>query len=124
MYSVPNSARIRSVRGEYMNLERRSGTCIFLLVFLAAGWAIAQSGQGEITGLVTDPTGSGIPSAAVTLTNEESGVTQSLTTNPEGRYLFAAVPVGRYSVKVEVTGFQTGHRHRNRSGDRPARHSR
>ena len=73
-------------------MNRRSVIGIFLPLLLTAGFAAAQSGQGEITGLVKDPSGAGIPNATLTLTNEESGVTQSVTTNPEGRYLFAAVP--------------------------------
>ena len=89
-----------------MNRYFQSKIGIFLAFLLTAGWAAAQSGQGEITGLVKDPSGAGIPSATLTLTNEDSGVTQSITTSPEGRYLFAAVPVGRYSVKVEVAGFK------------------
>jgi hypothetical protein len=89
-----------------MNRDLRSAIGIFLPLLLTAGWVAAQSGQGEITGLVKDPSGAGIPAATLTLTNEDSGVTQSLTTSPEGRYLFAAVPVGRYSVKVEVAGFK------------------
>lgn len=76
------------------------------IVFLTAGIAAAQSAQGEITGRVKDPSGAGIPSAPVTLTNEGSGVTRSVTTDTDGRYLFASVPVGRYSVKVEAPGFK------------------
>src|SRR5271155_567826 len=77
------------------------------LIVLTAGMAAAQSAQGEITGRVKDPSGAGIPSAPVTLTNEGTGVGRSVTSDNDGRYLFASVPVGRYSVKVEASGFRT-----------------
>ncbi len=79
---------------------------VFILLLATACWVSAQSAQGEITGLVKDPSGAGIPSAHVTLTNEDSGVNRSVTSGTDGRYLFAAVPVGRYSVKVEASGFK------------------
>jgi len=58
-----------------MNRYLRFAAGIFLPLLLSAGWAAAQSGQGEITGLVKDPSGAGIPNATLTLTNEDSGVT-------------------------------------------------
>lgn len=78
----------------------------FILLLATASWVSAQSAQGEITGLVKDPSGAGIPSAHVTLTNEDSGVSRSVSSGTDGRYLFAVVPVGRYSVKVEAPGFK------------------
>jgi len=68
--------------------------------------AMAQSGQGEITGVIKDPSGAGVPNAAVSLVNQDSGVTRVAKSESDGRYLFAAVPPGRYSLKIEATGFK------------------
>src|SRR6185312_5826287 len=76
----------------------------FTLLFSAA--AFAQSGLGEIAGLVSDPSGGGVARAAVSLTNQDTGVTQSAVSDTDGRYTFTAVPPGKYSVKVEASGFR------------------
>ena len=67
---------------------------------------MAQSGQGEIAGIVKDPSGAGVPNAPVTLVNQDSGVSRVTKSDNDGRYLFAAVPIGRYSLKIEATGFK------------------
>jgi hypothetical protein len=81
---------------------------ILALAILIAGLAIAQTtGDAEITGLVKDPSGSAIPGATASLTNQETGVTRTFKSDADGRYRFAAVLPGRYSLKVEGTGFVT-----------------
>ncbi len=65
---------------------------------------------GDITGVVTDPSGSVIPSATVTLKDETKGVTQQTTTNAQGTYRFYLLTPGPYTVSVTATGFQTTNR--------------
>jgi hypothetical protein len=74
--------------------------------FLAA-IASGQAGDAEISGLVKDPTGSVVASAAATVTNQDSGVTRSTLTGADGRYRFIALPPGRYMLKIEAAGFKT-----------------
>src|SRR5438270_12504768 len=69
--------------------------------------ALAQTGDAEIAGLIKDPSASAVPGASVILTNQDTGVTRSIITDADGRYRFYPVPPGRYSIKVEVTGFKT-----------------
>src|SRR5215472_3897849 len=83
------------------------GLALAALVLLFAFACAAQTGDGEIAGLIKDPSGSAIPSASVNLTNEDTGVSHTIATDAEGRYLFYPVPPGRYALKVEVTGFKT-----------------
>ena len=83
------------------------GLAVAALVLLFTSATVAQTGDAEITGLIKDPSGSAIPSANVTLTNQDTGVARTISTDSEGRYLFYPVPPGRYSLKVEVTGFKT-----------------
>lgn len=68
--------------------------------------ALAQSGTSTISGTVTDATGSAVPASKVTITNEETGATQSLLTNESGLFRAGSLVPGAYRVEVEATGFQ------------------
>lgn len=68
--------------------------------------AAAQTGDAAITGQVSDPSGSPIPSASVNLTNVDTGVARTLATDNDGRYRFFPVSPGHYTIKVGATGFK------------------
>jgi outer membrane receptor protein involved in Fe transport len=69
--------------------------------------ATAQSiTSGDVTGTITDPSGAGVPNAAVTLTNTNTNASTNTTTNMAGNYRFAFVLPGTYSVTVTASGFQ------------------
>ncbi|MGB7131331.1 MAG: TonB-dependent receptor, partial [Candidatus Sulfotelmatobacter sp.] len=55
--------------------------------------------------MLTDPTGAVIQGAKVTLTDEQKGYQFTTTSKSDGRYLFASVPPGLYSVTAEMKGF-------------------
>ncbi len=61
---------------------------------------------GQVTGLVTDPSGSIIVGATVTITNSQTNVARTTTTNSAGNYTFPALQPGVYSVKAEMPGFK------------------
>ena len=65
----------------------------------------AQSLTGAISGTVADAQGGVLPGADVTLTNRESKTVQRTVTNSEGVFVFASVPAGTYSVRVELASF-------------------
>jgi hypothetical protein len=54
-----------------------------------------------------DSSGAGIPHATVTVTQLDTGLTRSLTTDDRGIYRALSLPVGRYEVKAEQAGFKT-----------------
>ena len=98
------------------------------LALLVAVPAYAQKITGTMRGTVTDPTGAIIAGAKVTIKNEDTGLTRSVTTTSAGIYSFAELPVGSYRVEVEhpglqVRGPQQGHAERGRRarGRHPAR---
>jgi outer membrane receptor protein involved in Fe transport len=66
--------------------------------------------SGDVTGMVTDPTGAAVPNAKVTLTNSNTNVSQNASTGIQGTYRFAFVAPGPYSVTVNATGFQVQQR--------------
>ena len=78
---------------------------ILVLTFAAFG-ASAQSGNaGSIHGTVTDPTGAVIPNAAVHLTNPESGLDRSTTSDASGQFTFSNIPFNPYQIAVSANGF-------------------
>ena len=85
-------------------------TQIFRLIFLLFSLsltAFAQTSRGTVSGIVADQTAAVIPGAAITLTNNETGVIRTTVTNGEGLYRFDAVELGTYSVKVSSNNFGT-----------------
>jgi protocatechuate 3,4-dioxygenase beta subunit len=76
------------------------------LLIVSAAPVMAQ-GTAAINGVVTDEQGAAIPGVAVTLRNAETGVTRVSATEADGRYRFPALAPGRYSVRAELSGFQT-----------------
>src|SRR5579864_3822139 len=91
-----------------MRISRRSGLlCVFAFVLAIAVPAWTQTTTATLQGQVLDPSGGSIPNAKVTAINKATGVTRSATTNSSGEYDLAAIPVGDYTVTVEIAGFQT-----------------
>jgi hypothetical protein len=69
--------------------------------------AIGQSVNGSITGGVTDPSGAVVAGAHVVAHAVDTGVDTSTTTNATGIYNIDFLPIGRYQVSVQATGFNT-----------------
>src|ERR1700754_1399625 len=62
---------------------------------------------GSISGNVVDPSGAAIPGAQVTVRNENTGITQVVTTDGSGLYIFPALSVGVYTLTTAPAGFRT-----------------
>lgn len=75
-----------------------------LLTFLSPQPLRAQ-GQGTISGLVTDASGSVVPTAQVKLTNQQTGLARTITANDSGNYNFPALIVGKYTLEISAPGF-------------------
>src|SRR5260370_21220258 len=105
-----------------MRTGRRNGTRstamvrTALSIFVFAGpihflLSEAAFSQGETTsaiiGQVSDASGAAVPSATVTVTNKETGLMRSASTDDSGRFNFPQLKPGTYSVKVEAEGFET-----------------
>ena len=67
--------------------------------------ATAQTNYGAVRGLVSDPQGSVLPSASVTVTNEQTHVARKSLTNTGGEYLFTALDPGTYTITIIAPGF-------------------
>jgi len=66
----------------------------------------AQS-SSTLAGTVLDPRGVPLPGVAVSIKNEASAMTQKLTSDGQGKYSFANVPAGKYTIQVDAPGFNT-----------------
>src|SRR5215468_11528323 len=97
----------RNFRGDN-TMSKMSKLTVLLCLFALLG-AIAW-GQGlfaTLTGVVSDPSGALVNGAKVTLKDAASGSERQTTTNSDGYFTFASVPVGSYQLSVEAQGFQT-----------------
>jgi hypothetical protein len=76
---------------------------------LCASFATATFAQGQasIQGVVSDSSGGAIPGAAIRVKNVETGAERNQVTDEAGRYEADALPVGRYEVRAEKTGFRS-----------------
>jgi hypothetical protein len=68
--------------------------------------AVGQSVDAIVKGLVTDQTGAVLPGATVTVTNVETGLVRSATTNSSGFYRTPPAPAGVYTVTAELASFR------------------
>ncbi len=82
---------------------RRALLALSLFLFAAAHSTFAD-GQ-TITGKVTDPQGSSVANASVSLLAEEGKLLQQKSTNSDGQFTFQSIPPGKYALKLNVAGF-------------------
>jgi len=75
----------------------------FLALLTVESWAAVG---GSVSGTVKDASNAVVPGALVKATNIDTGVERHVTTNDQGFYSFADLPVGRYNIEIEKTGFR------------------
>ena len=78
-----------------------------LFVLLSTAMLVGQTFRGTILGSVTDPSGAFVAGATVKVRNEATGLERTTTTSANGSYLVPELPIGKYSVTVTQTGFET-----------------
>src|SRR5277367_5017864 len=96
--------------GGRMNWKRFFAAVFALLVVLSLGSTrlIAQTqSTGDVTGVVSDPSGGVVPDAKVVLKDVSKGNNQETKTSKDGTYRFYLLTPGTYDVTVTATGFNT-----------------
>src|SRR5215472_9896738 len=73
---------------------------------LVLGVAFAQNNNGRISGTVTDATGSVVAGVVVSVINQDTKVTQKVSTDSAGYYVVPDLPVSTYAVIAEAPGFK------------------
>jgi len=82
-----------------------AGFAVILFTMLCTP-AWSQTNVGQITGLVTDSSGAPVAGCAVTATNVQTGLKQTVNTDGGGNYVFPSLPTGAYNLRVENRGFR------------------
>ena len=81
-----------------------SGAAVLILSIIPV---FGQSATAEFNGSVVDQSGAVLPGAAITVAEESTGLVRSAVSSDAGRFVLPAVPPGVYTVKAELSGFQT-----------------
>ena len=76
------------------------------LVLIACLNLTAQEITGNIRGSVLDPSGTGVPGAAVTVMQTETGLSRTVSSDRRGSYVIVELPIGHYRLQAEAKGFQ------------------
>jgi len=79
------------------------------MLVLASAMASAQARLtgADLGGTVSDQTGAVVPSCTITVTNVETNVSRTATSNAIGHFDVPALPPGRYTVSAALPGFRT-----------------
>jgi len=89
-----------------INLCKAAGIVVIMLC-LGTSTLVAQTSAGAISGVVNDESGAVVPSAQVGVTDVDTGITRSVSTDASGRYRVPSLIPGHYEVQVQLTGFET-----------------
>jgi len=77
-----------------------------LLFLLSLPTLYAQT-TGALLGTVSDQSGAVVPGAKVTLQNQSSGDIREVASNEVGRFMFAGVQPGTYTIHITSPNFKT-----------------
>lgn len=84
-------------------------TQIFAVALVVASLAIlasAQSFRATLVGRVTDPGGATVAGANVTVTQNGTNFTRTVTTNGDGEFVVSEIQPGSYTLKIDAAGFK------------------
>src|SRR5437899_1438255 len=79
---------------------------LFSIVLFWGAVAYAQTGQGTLTGTVTDTTGAVVAGVSVVVRNQNTGFVYNAVTTQEGIYRVPYLNAGTYEVNFEAAGFK------------------
>src|SRR6185437_2654321 len=91
-----------------VSFRKRAFYSLFLACALLFGVSIGANAQqvfGSVIGTVTDPSGSAVANAKVTITDITKGTSFDVTTNDSGLYTKGQLIPDTYRVTIEAPGF-------------------
>jgi len=80
---------------------------LFIFFALSTFSLFAQSPDGNINGLVSDPSSAAVVGAEIVAVNDLTGLQYTTKTNNEGVYVLPNLPPGPYRLQVSKIGFKT-----------------
>lgn len=88
--------------------RRRIVASFALAALLSAPAALyAQQSLGTISGTVADQTGAIVPGSSVSIVNDQTSAKRQMRSSQSGTYSFQALPIGSYTLTVQMAGFNT-----------------
>src|ERR1700733_3641099 len=85
----------------------RTQSVLLLAPYLLLCGQLFAGVTASISGSVTDSTGAAVVGASVTAANVETGIKATQASNGQGFYSFQSLPLGKYTIEVQQTGFKT-----------------
>lgn len=87
-------------------LDRRVWILLTVLFLGSFAGQAQHTFRGGVNGSVTDPSGSVISGASISITNAETNVTLKTVSSSAGEYAFPELNIGKYALTVSASGFQ------------------
>lgn len=88
-----------------MKINKFIAAVFFGLMAFTFTFAQSQLGAGAVSGSIEDSNGGAIPGAVVTITNQATALTRTVTTTDSGQFNFPVLQPDIYIVTVEKDGF-------------------
>jgi hypothetical protein len=94
--------------GSHSQYQGQRHHCSILLAILTVAVLFPNRSYGQtastgaLTGVALDPTGAVLPAAVIRVTNQDTSVTSSVTSDREGRFNLFLLPPGRYKVQASA----------------------
>jgi hypothetical protein len=85
--------------------RNRTHALIFVVLLSWSALPVRATVYGNVRGIVHDPTHHPVGGAQVVLQASDSAFKMDSKTNADGEFSFSAVPLGKYSVTVQASGF-------------------
>ncbi len=82
-------------------------TAFVLIALLIPRILTGQISSATLSGVVSDPSQAAVPGASVSAMHVETRREFKTKTGENGRYIFLTLPVGRYEISVQTSGFKT-----------------
>jgi hypothetical protein len=92
-----------------LNARRSVSFAAALIALLACCWSGSLFGQGltgQLSGSITDSSGSAVGSATVQITNTQTAQKRSTKTDEQGRFAFTELLPGTFAVSIDAPGFK------------------
>ncbi len=78
---------------------------LILMLSSTAVHAQSASATGRLEGTVTDSSGAAVPTAGVTVRNQNTGISATLQSGTEGDFTFLYLDPGTYEISIQKAGF-------------------
>jgi hypothetical protein len=88
-----------------LRTSRSFGLPLVLLLSAVPANAQARATTADLGGIVYDQTQAVLPAVELSATNTENGITRSVLSGEDGRFVFPALPPGVYIVRAQAPGF-------------------